>query len=165
MVAELMDGKNIGVIESGGGARFLLKSSQTIRITRKNRRQNFDCDFAPENRVASPVDFSHTACSHHFYNLVSSQFCAGSESHGLQCRVLQETVGSVIMSGEKRFDFLMKVGVSGTDSGDIGCPCLGRELERSIKDLTNLCPAFRLHLEQKLGMDPIAQSDCVPDAG
>ena len=148
MAAELMDGKNVRMIESGRGARFLFKAAQAIRVTGKNRWQNFDGDFAPENRVASPVHFSHTTRSHHFYNFVGSQSCAGTERHGRQCRILQETVAGVIVSGEKRLDLAMKVGVCGAHSGNIGRPCLGRELERSVKDLTNLCPAFRLHLQQ-----------------
>ena len=44
-----MHGKNVGVVERGGGLCLLLEAAQPVRILRHKCRQNLDGDFAFED--------------------------------------------------------------------------------------------------------------------
>src|SRR5438132_6105409 len=140
-----MDGKNIGVIGRGGGACFLFKAAQTICVTGENWRQDFECDFTPENSITSAVDFSHTACAHHFHDRVRSQFCARTEGHYRHRGLFQESAASMLMRGKQGFDFLKQVWVRGTGLCEKGRTRIGRKFEDSIQKLVNFVPGFRLH--------------------
>jgi hypothetical protein len=74
--AELVSGKNVGIIESCSGLRLLLETGETVRIVRKERWQNLDRDFAFQHRVTSAVNLAHPPCSHQVENLVRIQSCA-----------------------------------------------------------------------------------------
>jgi hypothetical protein len=49
------------MVQSGGGAGFLLKPIQTFRILGKLGRQDLDRDFTSEPRIPRPIDFTHPA--------------------------------------------------------------------------------------------------------
>ena len=62
------------MIESGRRARFLLKASQTIHVTGKNWGQDFDGDFAPENRIVRAIYFAHAARAQRRDDLIWPEF-------------------------------------------------------------------------------------------
>jgi hypothetical protein len=43
--AELVDGKNVGMVQGGCGLRLLLKAMQPVGILRNKGRQDLDCHF------------------------------------------------------------------------------------------------------------------------
>jgi hypothetical protein len=61
VLAEVVDGENVGVIEGGYGARLLLKAPQTVGFGGQGRRQNLDGNIAAETLIAGTVDFAHSA--------------------------------------------------------------------------------------------------------
>src|ERR1700753_2814772 len=50
--SDVINGKNVGVIQRCDGLRFLLEAPQTLRIFRERLWQNLDRYFAPEPRIA-----------------------------------------------------------------------------------------------------------------
>ena len=46
------------------------------------RRQNFDGYIASEPRVASAINFAHTARAQRHLDLIRPEFCASGEAHG-----------------------------------------------------------------------------------
>jgi hypothetical protein len=47
------------MIESAGGAGFLLEALQAARVGGEKGRENFDGDLATQARIASAIDFAH----------------------------------------------------------------------------------------------------------
>ena len=69
------------MVEPAGGSRFLLESSPTIRIIRKRRRQNFDCDVAAELLVVCTVDLAHTTRPERADDLEAAKSITHRKSH------------------------------------------------------------------------------------
>ena len=61
VLAEVMDAENIGMIERGDGAGFLLETAQAIGIGGEGGRKNFDGDIASETLIAGAVNLAHSA--------------------------------------------------------------------------------------------------------
>ena len=57
--ADIVNRKNIGMIQAGGCAGLTFESPLTNRIAREGRRQHLDGDVAPELRVVSAIDVAH----------------------------------------------------------------------------------------------------------
>src|SRR5262249_1402485 len=78
---EVVNRRDIRVIEDARGARLLLEALQAVRLLRVRRRQDLDRDFAAEARILRAVDLSHAARAQRRSNLVWSEPGAGGESH------------------------------------------------------------------------------------
>jgi len=63
LLAEIVDTKNIRMIERSDGAGFLLEATQAIGIGGEGGGKNLDGDVAPETLIASAVDLAHSASS------------------------------------------------------------------------------------------------------
>jgi hypothetical protein len=61
MLAEVVNGKDVGMIQRGDCLRLLLKAPQALGIAGESCRQNLDRNFAVQARVAGAVDLSHAA--------------------------------------------------------------------------------------------------------
>lgn len=59
--SNVIDGDDVGVIEGGGRARFLLEATQAIGIVGIGSGQDFDGYVAPEPGIASTVHLAHAA--------------------------------------------------------------------------------------------------------
>jgi hypothetical protein len=53
------------MVQRGGGAGFLLESTQPTGIGSKRRGHDFDGDLASETRVAGMIHFAHSAAAKH----------------------------------------------------------------------------------------------------
>lgn len=78
---DIVDRKNVRVIQRRGGARFLLEAAQSVGISRECRRQNFDRDIAHEPRIARSIDFAHAARADERADLIRAEVCAGWNRH------------------------------------------------------------------------------------
>src|SRR5450631_4868544 len=74
--AELEDGEDVGVVESGGGLCLLLETAQTVGVLRDKGRKNLDGNFAFEDRVAGTVDLAHSAGTERTEDFIAIQPCA-----------------------------------------------------------------------------------------
>ena len=73
MGADVVHRQNIGVIERGGGARFLLEAPQPVRIGRKARGQHLNRHIATEPRIARTIDLVHAAHAERRENFVRTE--------------------------------------------------------------------------------------------
>lgn len=58
--ANVVNGNNIGMIQRGDRSRLLLKSAQSIRISRERLGQHLQRNIAQQTSVSRPVHFAHT---------------------------------------------------------------------------------------------------------
>jgi len=81
MVAEFVDGDDVGVIEGGGGTGFAFEAVQTILIGGKFGGKDFYGDGAVEAGIVSAIDFAHSAGAKGALNFVGAKFCASGQGH------------------------------------------------------------------------------------
>jgi hypothetical protein len=73
-----VDGENVGMVEGRSGLGFLLEPLQPVGVAGDERRQDFDCDFTLQGRVAGSIDLAHSACAEQGENFVAVEFRAWS---------------------------------------------------------------------------------------
>jgi hypothetical protein len=83
VIADVVDGRDVWVIERGGGLRFLLEAAHTLGIRRQFSRQQFERDFALEARVFGQPDLAHPARAEWGKNFIRSKLCSGLNAHHL----------------------------------------------------------------------------------
>ncbi len=70
LVANIVDGADVGMIESGGGLRLPSKSRQRLCISGHLVRQKLECDETVQPRVFGFVNHAHAAAAQFFQNPV-----------------------------------------------------------------------------------------------
>src|SRR5262249_28584081 len=80
--ADVVDGRDVGVVQDPRSARLLLEPPQPVRIGREGGRQHLNRDLAPEPRIPRPVHLSHAARTQRREDLVRSQAGTLGERHG-----------------------------------------------------------------------------------
>ena len=60
MIADVVDGDDVGVVERRDGTGLLLEAAEAVGIVREARREHFDRNVAAEARVAGAVDLAHS---------------------------------------------------------------------------------------------------------
>ena len=78
VLAQFVDGNDIGVIEGRCGARFSLEAVQPITVGGKCDGQNLDGNIAIQARIPRPVDFAHASRAERSDDLIVSKFGAWS---------------------------------------------------------------------------------------
>ena len=71
--ADVVDDEDVGVIELGGGAGFLLEAREAVGIRGEAGVNDLDGDVAPESRVPRPVDLAHAAGAEGREDLVGAE--------------------------------------------------------------------------------------------
>src|ERR1700722_10578166 len=70
MLADFVDGADIGMVQSGSGASFAAKSFESLRILRDVFGKKFEGDEAAKGSVFGLVDHTHAAATESFYDAV-----------------------------------------------------------------------------------------------
>ena len=83
-LAEFINGKNVGMVQSGSGVGFLFKAAQTMLITGQLRRQHFEGNFALEPEVLGQVYLAHATGAEQ-----GNHFVVGQHSTGSNCGLLE----------------------------------------------------------------------------
>ena len=81
MRSHVVDGDDIGVIQEGGGARFLGKPRQPQVVGRKTGRQDLQGDVPVQARVARLIDVAHPAPGDQVVHFIGSEMEAGLQVH------------------------------------------------------------------------------------
>ena len=81
LFADIVDVKNVGVIEGAGGAGLLLKARAAAGVGGHLRRQNLQRDRAVEARIAGAIHLAHAADAKQGLNLVRTEL----RSRGKHC--------------------------------------------------------------------------------
>ena len=61
LLADIVNGKNVGMIQRRDRARFLLEATEPVGVAGKRLRQHLERDLAAKARIASAIHLSHTA--------------------------------------------------------------------------------------------------------
>jgi len=59
--SDVVYGDDVGMVERGGGPRFLRETAQTVEVVRDPRRQHLDRHFALEPRIPRAIHLAHPA--------------------------------------------------------------------------------------------------------
>ncbi len=81
MLADVVDGQNIGMVQRGGGARFLLEASEALGIGGHRGRKDLDRYVAPEPRIARAIDLAHPARAKWRQNFIGAEVIARCVQH------------------------------------------------------------------------------------
>ena len=89
LIADVVDGADVGMVESGGGAGFALEAAQSLRVAGDLVGEKFEGDEAVEASVFGFVDHAHAATAEFLEHAVvrdglANHFCscAGVKSYG-----------------------------------------------------------------------------------
>ena len=97
--ADVVHGKDIRVVQRGGGAGFLLESTEAIDVGRECCGEDFDRDITSEARIARTVYLADAASAEGGDDFVGAETGAGSEGHsswwGLYGQDLRARAGPV----------------------------------------------------------------------
>src|SRR4029453_5161245 len=74
---DIVDGKDIRMVQGTGCLSFQLKPRDAILVRRKIRWQDFDRHVASDLWIAGSVNLSHPAYADQRANFISAEFCAG----------------------------------------------------------------------------------------
>jgi len=61
VLADVMNGENVGMVERGHRSRLLLEATQPVRLVGERLRNNLQSDIAPKPRISRAINFSHAA--------------------------------------------------------------------------------------------------------
>ena len=91
-VPNVVDRKDVGMVEATRRLGFLLEALQPIGIIQNRRRQDFDRDVAPELVVPGAVDLSHAASAQQADDLVPAQTRSRRQAHGIRLLAVRRGV-------------------------------------------------------------------------
>ena len=75
-LADLIDVRDVRMIERGRGLRFANKTFHAITVRNNVGRQNLQCDFTIEFRILSQIHLAHSAGAELRADFVTAEFCA-----------------------------------------------------------------------------------------
>src|SRR5262249_25112955 len=70
VLADLVNGHYVRMIERDDGVRFLFKALEALGVTGKAQRQQFERGSSTRDNVGGQIDFAHPPCTDRFRNLV-----------------------------------------------------------------------------------------------
>lgn len=74
MLADVMNGENVRMIQCGHCPRLLLKAAQAIRFRGERTGKNFQRDFASQACVLCAIHLAHAARAERRLDLVGTKF-------------------------------------------------------------------------------------------
>src|SRR5215471_3498259 len=76
-LTDLVNVRNVGVIERRGGGGLLLEAAHSISIGSKVGRQYFQRDFAVQASILSQINLTHPAYADLRADFITAEFCVG----------------------------------------------------------------------------------------
>ena len=81
VLADVMNGENVGVVERRHRPRLLLKAMQAVSFAGERCRKNFEGHIASQAGIRRAINFSHAACANQRLDFVRTEFSARGERH------------------------------------------------------------------------------------
>jgi hypothetical protein len=81
VIAEIVDGENVGMVERRHGLRLALEADARSAVVGEARGQHLDRDFALEPRVACAIHFAHPACAERGDERVVTECVPRTQAH------------------------------------------------------------------------------------
>jgi len=85
LLADVMNGANVGVIQRGRSLRFALKARQCVRIARNFRREKLERHETVQACVLGLVNHTHSATSELLQNAIMGDSLADERARSLTC--------------------------------------------------------------------------------
>ncbi|MGC1645148.1 MAG: hypothetical protein WA741_04910 [Candidatus Sulfotelmatobacter sp.] len=79
--ADVVNRKNVGVVQSRNYPCLGFKSLQPFGVSRQLFRQDLDGNIPTQPGIFGTVDFTHATRAKEGLNFIGAEFCAGSKSH------------------------------------------------------------------------------------
>src|SRR2546422_6148810 len=70
-LADLVNGQDVGMVQRGSGASFLLETAHALSIASEECRQHFQRHFTEQMLVLGQIDLAHSSRAKLFENLVT----------------------------------------------------------------------------------------------
>ena len=90
---EIVDGRDIGVVERGDRLRLAMKSSDSFRVAGVRIGQDLDGDAPIEPGVVGRIDFAHAARAERAEDFIRPETRTDYERHGLRANILALPAG------------------------------------------------------------------------
>ncbi len=81
VIADLVDGQDVGMIERRRGPRLVQETAQPFRIAAQFRPQHLERDRPAEHRIDGLVDLAHPAAAEQVVDLVTADGAPGGQGH------------------------------------------------------------------------------------
>jgi hypothetical protein len=81
MLAEVVNGEDVGMIQRCNRLRLLLKTPQLLGIAGESPRQDLDRDLAVEPRIPRPIHLAHAASAQRTNNFIWTEFGTRDKGH------------------------------------------------------------------------------------
>ena len=81
MLADVVNGKNVRMVQRRSGPRLLLEATEAIKISGECRRQNFNGDVSREPGIPRPIHLTHTPCTNGSEDFIRAEAGAVSKRH------------------------------------------------------------------------------------
>src|SRR5256885_10384279 len=81
LLANLIDVRDVWVIQGGGSLRFLNEAPHSIPVGRNVGRQDFKRYASSQLRILRQIHFTHSALADLRADFIASEFCARRYSH------------------------------------------------------------------------------------
>jgi hypothetical protein len=95
MCTDIVNRKNVGMVQSARGTCLLLEATQSFRVIRIGSGKNFDRDIPAQLRVSSDVNLAHSTLANLRADFVAAQSCAWCEGHYLKLLISTTSLVSV----------------------------------------------------------------------
>jgi hypothetical protein len=81
IAAHVINRDDVGMVQSRGGARFLLETPQSLRIGGERRGKNLDSDLAPKAALGCEVDLAHSSGAQRRLDFIGPELGTGGKGH------------------------------------------------------------------------------------
>ena len=81
LLANLVDVRDVGMIQGRGSLRLLNEAPHSILVGRHIRGQNFQRHPSPQLRILRQIHLAHSALANLGADFIAAEFCAGDKSH------------------------------------------------------------------------------------
>ena len=79
VIADLVNGQDVRMIERRRGARFVQETAQPLGVAAELRPQHFERDRPAQRRIGGLVDLAHPAAAQQALNLIAADGAAGGQ--------------------------------------------------------------------------------------
>jgi hypothetical protein len=81
VLADVIQRKNVWMIQRRGGFCFLLKTVEALSVRRIRLWQKLDCHFSLQHQISGPINFAHAASTQKSDDFIRPEFCARGQDH------------------------------------------------------------------------------------
>ena len=155
-IADLIDRDDVGMVEGGGGASFLLETAHRVGVARESGLQQLDGDFASQPGIVREVDLAHAATADERHDVIGPDAAAQRPARlgvllgrDQSCGDVHRRTGNEIaglgMRAQQRVHLTAQFVVAGTGDVEEAGTLLERQIECRMIELPDALILFGGH--------------------